>query len=128
MIIQPLAPFKYGFQRKADGSKRPLGFAQLESSPMPNASEYAEENRLPAQYAIPFSLVGLIAMDMDSTAITIECIDEIADFSGVKAAVSAVTEATMRGELDFQDSLKQRVACLQGLSTKVLEEIGRAHV
>ena len=104
------------------------GFAQLESSPMQNASEHAEENRLPAQYAIPFSLVGLIAMDMDSTAITIECIDEIADFAGVKAKVSAVTEAAMRGELDFQDSLKQRVACLEGLSTKVLEEVYEARL
>ena len=56
----------------------------------------AEKNCLPAQCAIPFSLVGLIAMDMDSTAITIECIDEIADFAGVKAEVSAVIEAAKR--------------------------------
>lgn len=85
-------------------------------------------NVLPTQYAIPFSMVGLIAMDMDSTAITIECIDEIADFAGVKSEVSAVTEAAMRGELDFQQSLKQRVACLEGLSTKVLEEVYEARL
>ena len=88
----------------------------------------AEQNCLPAQCAIPFSSVGLIAMDMDSTAITIECIDEIADFAGVKAQVSAVTEAAMRGELDFQDSLRQRVACLEGLSTRVLEEVYEARL
>jgi len=80
-------------------------------------------NVLPADRAIPITQVGLIAMDMDSTAITIECIDEIADFAGVKAEVSAITEAAMRGELDFQASLRKRVACLEGLSTKVLAEV-----
>ncbi len=87
------------------------------------ANTEREPDRLPADRAIPISRVGLIAMDMDSTAITIECIDEIADFAGVKAMVSAITESAMRGELDFQESLKQRVACLQGLSVKVLEEV-----
>ena len=80
-------------------------------------------NVLPAHRAIAFSSVGLVAMDMDSTAITIECIDEIADFAGVKAEVSAITEAAMRGELDFQQSLRQRVACLEGLSSAVLAEV-----
>lgn len=83
----------------------------------------AAPNVLPANRAIPIAHVGLIAMDMDSTAISIECIDEIADFAGVKAEVSAITEAAMRGELDFQQSLKQRVACLEGLSTSVLVEV-----
>ena len=95
---------------------------------MQNTSDHAEGNRLPAHCAIPFSLVGLIAMDMDSTAINIECIDEIADFAGVKAEVSAVTEAAMRGELDFQDSLRRRVAYLEGLSIKVLEEVYEARL
>ncbi len=80
-------------------------------------------NVLPADRAIPIAQVGLIAMDMDSTAITIECIDEIADFAGVKAEVSAITEAAMRGELDFQASLRKRVACLEGLPTRVLAEV-----
>ena len=80
-------------------------------------------NVLPARRAIPIAQVGLIAMDMDSTAITIECIDELADFAGVKAEVSAITESAMRGELDFQQSLKQRVACLEGLSTATLAEV-----
>lgn len=83
----------------------------------------SEPNRLPPERAIPISQVGLIAMDMDSTAITIECIDEIADFAGVKAEVSAITAAAMRGELDFQESLRRRVACLEGLSTDVLREV-----
>jgi hypothetical protein len=57
----------------------------------------------------------LVAMDMDSTLITIECIDEIADMQGLKAQVSEITEAAMRGELDFSASLKRRVALLKGL-------------
>jgi phosphoserine phosphatase len=82
-----------------------------------------EPNRLPADRAIAISRVGLIAMDMDSTAITIECIDEIADFAGVKGEVSAITAAAMRGELDFRESLRRRVACLEGLSVDVLREV-----
>ncbi len=82
-----------------------------------------EPNVLPTHRAIPFSLLGLIAMDMDSTAITIECIDEIADFAGVKAEVSAITEAAMRGELDFEESLRRRVACLEGLPSTVLADV-----
>ncbi len=63
---------------------------------------------------------GLIAFDMDSTLITIECIDELADFAGRKAEVSAVTEAAMRGELDYRASLHQRLALLAGLDARVL--------
>src|SRR6201998_3582760 len=55
----------------------------------------------------------LVAMDMDSTLITIECIDEIADMQGLKPQVAAITEAAMRGELDFSASLAQRVALLE---------------
>ncbi len=84
---------------------------------------FPEPNRLPLDRAIPIAQLGLIAMDMDSTAITIECIDEIADFAGVKSEVSAITAAAMRGELDFQESLRRRVACLEGLSVNVLREV-----
>ena len=57
---------------------------------------------------------GLLVMDMDSTLITIECIDEIADMQGLKPQVSAITEAAMRGEIDFAESLRRRVALLRG--------------
>ncbi len=68
--------------------------------------------------------VQLLAMDMDSTLINIECIDEIADFSGKKAAVSEITEATMRGEIkDFKESLRRRVALLAGVPASVLESV-----
>jgi phosphoserine phosphatase len=66
----------------------------------------------------------LIAFDMDSTLINIECIDEIADAAGKKAEVSAITEAAMRGEItDFNDSLRRRVALLKGVSVSALEEV-----
>jgi phosphoserine phosphatase len=76
---------------------------------------------LPVQRSL--SEFGLLAMDMDSTLITIECIDEIADMQGLKPQVSAITEAAMRGELDFQESLKRRVALLQGLDASALERV-----
>ncbi len=73
-----------------------------------------------------FSDYGLIAMDMDSTLITIECIDELADYCGKKAEVAAITEAAMRGEItDYNTSLRQRVALLAGLSTKALDAVYR---
>jgi phosphoserine phosphatase len=66
---------------------------------------------------------ALVAMDMDSTLITIECIDEIADMQGLKAEVSSITEAAMRGELDFSESLTRRVALLEGLDVAALDRV-----
>ena len=65
----------------------------------------------------------LVAMDMDSTLITIECIDEIADMQGLKPQVAEITEAAMRGELDFAASLTRRVALLEGLDAAALERV-----
>ncbi len=65
----------------------------------------------------------LLAMDMDSTLITIECIDEIADMIGVKPQVAAITEAAMRGELDFPGALRKRVALLAGLEASALQRV-----
>ena len=66
----------------------------------------------------------LIAFDMDSTLINIECVDEIADAAGRKAEVSAITEAAMRGEItDYKDSLRQRVALLQGVTVAHMEAV-----
>lgn len=67
--------------------------------------------------------IGLIVMDMDSTLITIECIDEIADLQGLKPAISAITERAMRGELDFAASLRERVALLAGLEESALAQV-----
>lgn len=68
---------------------------------------------------------AMLVADMDSTIITIECIDEIADMVGLKNKVAEITEAAMRGELDFTASLKKRVAMLNGLSARKLDDIYR---
>ena len=73
--------------------------------------------------AIPFSDLGLIVSDMDSTLITIECVDEIAAGVGLKEQVAAITEQSMRGELDFEQSLRKRVGLLAGLPESVLQEV-----
>jgi phosphoserine phosphatase len=69
------------------------------------------------------SRVRVVAMDMDSTLITIECIDEIADRIGIKREVASITAATMRGEIDFAESLGRRVALLAGLPVAELERV-----
>src|SRR5207249_10097275 len=67
--------------------------------------------------------VRLVAMDMDSTLITIECVDEIADLRGIKPEIAAITESAMRGKIDFRESLKRRVALLAGLDTAALSRV-----
>ena len=68
----------------------------------------------------------LIAFDMDSTLINIECVDEIADAAGRKAEVAAITEAAMRGEIaDYKESLRRRVALLEGVTVDHLEQVYR---
>jgi phosphoserine phosphatase len=65
----------------------------------------------------------LVAFDMDSTVITIECVDELGALAGKKEEVAAITSAAMRGELDFAESLRRRVALLKGLSDKALGQV-----
>jgi phosphoserine phosphatase len=77
-------------------------------------------------FAPPLRLTDfrLIAFDMDSTLIDIECVDEIADAAGRKAEVAAITEAAMRGEIaDYKDSLRRRVALLKGVPLAALHEV-----
>ncbi|RMH62430.1 MAG: phosphoserine phosphatase SerB [Zetaproteobacteria bacterium] len=73
-------------------------------------------------------LPGLLFMDMDSTLIQCECIDEIADFLGIKPQIAAITERAMRGELDFAASLTERVQLLAGLPAEVLERVYRERI
>jgi phosphoserine phosphatase len=66
----------------------------------------------------------LIAFDMDSTLINIECVDEIADAAGRKEEVAAITEAAMRGEIaDYKESLRRRVALLRGVTVADMEQV-----
>jgi phosphoserine phosphatase len=64
----------------------------------------------------------LLVADMDSTMITVECIDELADYAGIKAEISEITERAMRGELDFEEALSHRVGLLAGLPETVIAE------
>ncbi|QIA64085.1 phosphoserine phosphatase [Vibrio astriarenae] len=80
--------------------------------------EYATLHDVP-----DLSKPGLIVFDMDSTAIQIECIDEIAKLAGVGEEVSEVTERAMQGELDFEQSLRQRVSKLKGADESILESV-----
>ena len=78
---------------------------------------------------LPLSQFKLVAFDMDSTLINIECIDEIAAAAGRKAEVAAITEAAMRGEItDFKDSLRRRLALLEGVPTSALETVWSHHL
>ena len=78
----------------------------------------------PGAHIAPLSDFKLIAFDMDSTLINIECIDEIADAAGRKAEVAAITEAAMQGLItDFKDSLRRRVALLKGVPVAHLEAV-----
>jgi phosphoserine phosphatase len=74
----------------------------------------------PGQHLSDF---GLVVMDMDSTLISIECIDEIADIHQLKMQVAAITEAAMHGEIDFAESLRRRVALLEGLDESALQQV-----
>jgi len=78
-------------------------------------------NALPEDFTV--SDTKLFVTDMDSTLINIECVDEIADFINVKPQVAAITEAAMRGEIDFETSLRQRVSLLKGLDVSALERV-----
>ncbi|CAM2785408.1 phosphoserine phosphatase [Vibrio neptunius] len=80
--------------------------------------DYASLNDLP-----DLSKPGLIVMDMDSTAIQIECIDEIAKLAGVGEEVAEVTERAMQGELDFEQSLRQRVSALADADESILSSV-----
>lgn len=87
---------------------------------------YAHELGLdaaPIHFNARLSKAGLLVMDMDSTAIQIECIDEIAKLAGTGDEVSAITAAAMRGELDFEQSLRRRVATLKGASEQILGQV-----
>ena len=64
----------------------------------------------------------LLVADMDSTIINVECLDELADFAGIKAEIAAITERAMRGELEFEPALRERVGKLKGLALEALQK------
>ena len=101
-------------------------FRLRDAAVSPAVAEYCLERSLDYGYVPPgrrLSDMRLFVTDMDSTLITIECIDEIADMQGLKREVAAITEAAMQGEIDFRESLTRRVALLAGLPESALAEV-----
>jgi len=97
-----------------------------DAQPHEELAAYCYEHQLDYGFVKPGQTLadfGLLVMDMDSTLISIECIDEIADMQGLKPQVAAITEAAMRGEMDFAESLRRRVALLEGLEEGALQRV-----
>ena len=101
-------------------------FRLLKAQPRDELATYCEARQLDYAF-VPeerrLKDFRLFVTDMDSTLINIECIDEIADMQGLKSEVAAITEAAMRGELDFRESLTRRVALLEGLPEEALARV-----
>ena len=99
---------------------------RLAGSLTPRAAKLAHDAKLdvaPLGKIPHLRTPGLLVMDMDSTAIQIECIDEIAKLAGTGELVSAITESAMRGELDFEQSLRRRVGTLKGAPESILQQV-----
>ncbi|MGN6667257.1 MAG: phosphoserine phosphatase SerB [Trinickia sp.] len=124
--IKPLVSLARGAQAHPIDSHA-IRIADADRAQRADIEAYCSTHALDFAYVPPgrtLNEFGLVAMDMDSTLITIECIDEIADFCGLKDEVSAITEASMRGEIkDFDESLIARVALLKGLDARALEQV-----
>lgn len=101
-------------------------FRLCEAQARGGVTEYCENAQLDFAF-VPENLklagFGLLAMDMDSTLIAIECIDELADMHGIKAEVSQITASSVRGEIEFADSVRRRVALLAGLNESALQKV-----
>jgi phosphoserine phosphatase len=92
----------------------------------PSLSSWCEARRIDHAWMAEgrrFADLKLLAMDMDSTLITIECIDELGGMAGKKAEIAAITAQAMRGEIDYPESLRRRVALLEGLEEKYLQAV-----
>lgn len=123
-----------GHARQAPGAKGPLvirsmrGWSIAETSVKPTQELVSWLEQEAASAGFDWAITPsagrkkrLLISDMDSTIIGQECLDELADFAGVKAEVSAITERAMRGELDFAGALTERVAMLRGLGLEALD-------
>ncbi len=101
-------------------------FRLHDAKPHAGISSYCFEHRIDYGF-VPdgkqLSDFGLVVMDMDSTLISIECIDEIADMQGLKPQVARITEEAMQGKIDFAESLRRRVALLEGLDEGSLQRV-----
>ncbi|HLP81308.1 MAG TPA: phosphoserine phosphatase SerB [Nitrosomonas sp.] len=113
---------------RANGIERITGqaFRLTEAQYTDEIASYCAEIELDYAFVNPqlkFSDFRLIAMDMDSTLLAIESIDEIADMHDIKPQVAAITQQTMRGEISFEESLTRRTQLLQGLHEDALQKV-----
>lgn len=109
--IQPVAPGAYRLTRamRNEGIAPLCQARRIDHAWMPEGRRFAD--------------LRLLAMDMDSTLITIECIDELGDFAGKKAEIASITAQAMRGEIEYRESLRRRVAALKDLDESALARI-----
>jgi phosphoserine phosphatase len=109
--IQPVAPGAYRLTHamRNEGIAHLCEARRIDHAWMPEGRRFAE--------------LRLLAMDMDSTLITIECIDELGDFAGKKAEIASITAQAMRGEIEYRESLRRRVAALKDLDESALARI-----
>ena len=104
----------------------PHAYRLYDARPHDAVATICQEQQLDYGFVRPqqhLSDFGLVAMDMDSTLISIECLDEIADMAHLKPQVAAITEAAMRGEMEFAESLLRRVALLEGTDESTLQRV-----
>jgi phosphoserine phosphatase len=104
----------------------PYAYSLPVAEPLPEIAAYCAANQLDCAFVpdhLTLDQVGLVVMDMDSTLIAIECIDEIADMQGIKPQVAEITESAMRGEIEFAESLRRRVALLKDLDAGALQRV-----
>lgn len=108
-----------------------MAFRLTEAKPNEGIQEYCETAQLDFAF-VPedrkLTDFGLLVMDMDSTLLAIECIDEIAGMQGIKPQLAEITASTMRGEIDFAESLRRRVALLAGLEEAALQRVYDEHL
>ncbi len=109
--VEPVAPRAFRLRRvmKNEGVAALCEARRIDHAWMPAGRRFAD--------------LRLVAMDMDSTLINIECIDELGDLAGRKAEISAVTAQAMRGEIEYRESLRRRVRALAGLSENSLVQV-----
>lgn len=109
--IQPVAPGAYRLTRamRNEGIAPLCEARRIDHAWMPEGRRFAD--------------LRLLAMDMDSTLITIECIDELGDFAGKKAEIASITAQAMRGEIEYRESLRRRVAALKDLDESALARV-----
>ncbi len=123
----PPALQQLSWQTLANGGFKALDVPAAAQELQSALNAWCEQYRVDAAWVKPglqLSHYRVLAMDMDSTLINIECIDEIADAVGRKAEVAAITEAAMRGEItDFAESLRRRVALLEGVPQSALTAV-----